>query len=92
MKKQQATKTHCPCGQPLEEKSGAGRPATYCSTSCRRAAEFEIRRLDKLLARLEDSLVNLRLGYFSIDRARESAQLAAEIGLARIRMAALLAE
>ena len=92
MKKQQVTKTHCPCGQPLEQKSGAGRPAKYCSTACRRAAEFEIRRIDKLLARLEDRLVNLRLGYFSVDPASESAQLASEIERANIRMAALLAE
>ena len=31
-----------------------GRPKDYCSTACRRANEFEIRRLNSRIARLED--------------------------------------
>ena len=85
-------KTTCPCGQPLTRAAGAGRPAKYCSTACRRAAEFEIRRIYKLLARLEDRLVNLRLGYASINPEFEAARLNDEIELANNRMAVLLAE
>ena len=47
------------CGCKLQAK-GAGRPATYCSVACRRAAEFEIRRVQDRLVRLEDELEQLR--------------------------------
>ena len=33
--------------------TGPGRPARYCSTGCRRAAEHEVRRANGHLARLE---------------------------------------
>ena len=41
------------CGGLLEAADGPGRPATYCSTTCRRLAEFEIRRIDRRLAAYE---------------------------------------
>ena len=40
------------CGSPLT-KSAAGRPSSYCSVACRRAAEYERKRLQKHLERLE---------------------------------------
>ncbi len=81
----------CRCGKSLEQPAGAGRPPTYCGTACRRAAEFEIRRLDKLLARLEDRLVDLRLRSFSIEREGvEAARITAEVELAHRRMVVLL--
>ncbi len=81
----------CTCGQPLTRADGAGRPSKYCSTGCRRAAEFGIRRIDKLLARLEDRLVDLRLGRFSIEgEAVETKLITAEIERAHCRMVALL--
>ncbi len=81
----------CRCGKLLEQPAGAGRPSTYCSVGCRRAAEYEIRRLDKLLARFEGRLSDLRLGVFSFEGAEiETAQLNAEIELAHSRMVALL--
>jgi hypothetical protein len=49
------------CGSEIESKPNArGRPQRYCSTSCRRTAEFEIRRVNGLLGRLEERLSNLR--------------------------------
>lgn len=40
------------CGADLPV-STSGRPATYCSTGCRRAAEYEIRRPSRRLESLE---------------------------------------
>ncbi|MGH8645222.1 MAG: hypothetical protein ACREX4_12455 [Gammaproteobacteria bacterium] len=39
----------------------AGRPSEYCSTGCRRAAEFEIRRVNRRLESLETDLSSLRM-------------------------------
>lgn len=41
------------CGDGLPEPKGTGRPATYCSPVCRRAAEYGIRRAQILLTRAE---------------------------------------
>jgi hypothetical protein len=43
------------CRAPLERpaRPAAGRPPRYCSTACRRAAEYELRRLQRFLERLE---------------------------------------
>ena len=43
------------CGEPLQ-RPAAGRPPTYCSTTCRRAAESERRRLQRRLQGLEATL------------------------------------
>ena len=40
------------CRTPLTP-TAVGRPSRYCSTGCRRAAEFELRRLQRHLERLE---------------------------------------
>lgn len=47
------------CGKPLEEPSGAGRAPRYCSVACRRAAEFELRRIQRHLERLEQQRMEL---------------------------------
>jgi hypothetical protein len=44
------------CGEPFEG-SARGRRPLYCSTSCKRAVEFEIRGLRDQLAETEDLLV-----------------------------------
>lgn len=49
------------CGNALPERAGTGRPALYCSSACRRAAEYEIRRLSRRLERLEDERHHLRV-------------------------------
>ena len=40
------------CRTPLTP-TAAGRPPSYCSTGCRRAAEYELRRIQRHLERLE---------------------------------------
>jgi hypothetical protein len=41
------------CGAALAGRAGAGRPASYCSKGCRRAAEYELRRVQDALAAVE---------------------------------------
>lgn len=38
------------CGGTIQPHAGRGRPATYCSTACKRLIEFERRRLARELA------------------------------------------
>ena len=46
------------CGIALQAKA-AGRPPDYCSVGCRRAVEFEKRRISGHLERLETELILL---------------------------------
>lgn len=47
----------CPkCGAKVPQSTDPGRPLTYCSTGCRRATEYELRRLQKALEDVEDRL------------------------------------
>ena len=49
------------CEQELPPiKPGAGRRAKFCGTPCRRAREFEIRRIQARLSRLEDEAEKAR--------------------------------
>jgi len=48
------------CGLPVS-KPRTGRPATYCSTGCRRAAEYDIRRLSRRLEFVERKRDELEL-------------------------------
>ena len=44
----------CPeCGSPMPSAKSTGRPATYCTPVCRRAAEFSLRRAQVLLTRAQ---------------------------------------
>lgn len=45
------------CNQELTQPT-KGRSRTYCNTTCRRMAEFEVRRINRRLERLEDRLIN----------------------------------
>jgi sugar-specific transcriptional regulator TrmB len=47
------------CGRPLE-KPATGRPPAYCSTACRRLAEYELRRINRRLEKLEGRASRLR--------------------------------
>ncbi len=47
------------CGKPLT-KPATGRPPSYCSRGCRRAAEHEIRRINRYIERLETEREELR--------------------------------
>ncbi len=54
----------CPkCGSDVPQSGGVGRPYTYCSTACRRAAEYELRRLQKALEEVEEQARWCRLGW-----------------------------
>jgi hypothetical protein len=46
------------CGNPLE-KPKTGRPPSYCSSACRRSAEYELRRLQKHIEKLETRKIEL---------------------------------
>jgi hypothetical protein len=49
------------CDQPLPEPASTGRPAVYCSSGCRRAAELEITRLNRRIDALEDRLSHAKM-------------------------------
>lgn len=48
------------CGETLPERTGPGYPRSYCSQACKRAAEFEVRRINRHLERLESSRSDAR--------------------------------
>lgn len=79
------------CGGQIAESATAGRPKRYCSVACRRAAEHEVRRLNALLAKLEERVSNARLGFgFSSPGSVEN--LEGEIARQEARLRALLIE
>jgi hypothetical protein len=51
------------CGAELPEAAGPGRPRSYCSVGCRRAAELEVRRLQRALENTEDMIRQCRFGW-----------------------------
>ena len=48
------------CATKLPESDGPGRPQKFCSTVCRRAGEYEITRINRLLGDLEQELSSYR--------------------------------
>jgi hypothetical protein len=48
------------CGERFETND-VGRPARYCSTACRRATEYEIRRLQRHIERHEREAAHHRV-------------------------------
>lgn len=50
----------CRCGEPLTAPD-TGRPPTYCSTTCRRSAEYELRRHQQLLLKAQKAEQDARL-------------------------------
>jgi hypothetical protein len=85
------------CGQSFETKATTGRPPSYCSTACRRSAEYELGRINRRLASLEDRLesekLSLRKGGDAEERRRGEriAALEAMITETEIRFKQLLA-
>lgn len=82
------------CGAELSAPP-TGRPPTYCSTGCRRATEYELRRLQRRLERLEEDLGwlrPLRPDVFTIygKAGPAVAQVTADIAEAEARMRELL--
>lgn len=68
------------CGTALEA-AATGRPARYCTTACRRAAEDALRRQKALLFRAEKALQDARLKVATRggQYAQEAAWWAAEV-------------
>jgi hypothetical protein len=89
----------CPiCGAGIAPKSKTGRPAIYCSVGCRRASEYELRRLQARLIRLEDEAEacrrDRRTGLTHLNGATQqehAADVAREIQRAQGRLRELLA-
>jgi len=48
------------CGTAMEPPE-TGRPPTFCSVPCRRAAEYEITRINRHLERLESERIRLNV-------------------------------
>lgn len=85
------------CAKPLPERAGAGRPPVYCGVGCRRAVEYEVRRLSRRLERLEDDLLALdrRLGgWLTKDQAarltKDADVVRRQLAEAEARLAVLL--
>jgi hypothetical protein len=84
---------NCSGKLPAAAAGSRGRPRTFCSVACRRAAEFEIRRINARLGSLEDRLSESRLpntlGFLTMDDPK---LLLKEIALQRRRLLDLLSE
>jgi hypothetical protein len=75
------------CGADLPPQDN-GRPRRYCSTGCKRASEYERRRLQAQLDVLERYQRNLRV--MGTER-RQQQRIQEEIRQAQARLVALLA-
>jgi len=83
-------KTTCvKCGKEIEGQTTTGRPKDYCSTGCRRAAEYEKNRINSRMGKLEDLLSSARLGC-GFDPASDVEKLKAEIAIYEERLRVLL--
>lgn len=87
------------CGQILAAPA-TGRPPDYCGTACRRSAEYAIKRQDRRIERLTDSLDGARLamavhdpdGFHYRDAERRSATLASLIAEAEAELRRLMGD
>jgi hypothetical protein len=75
------------CAAPLDRPE-TGRPPTYCGPACARAAEYELRRLQRHLEHLERFASDLRL---MGDPDRQAATVDRELARAEERLRLLLA-
>ena len=77
----------CPkCGGEVPSHEGRGRPSVYCSATCRRLAELEIRRLQRLLEGLERRRSSARLN----GRRKDVEDVGAEIARTEGRLRQLV--
>ena len=79
------------CGANLPERSGAGRPRVYCSPSCRRTAEFEIRRLGLRLEGIDAVLSSIRIHQERAEETLAFASVAAAVAAYQAEHALLTA-
>ena len=83
----------CPkCGSALPRREpGPGRPSRYCSVGCRRSAEFEIRRIDRAIEKVEDRLRLIRTSDMpEVGRREGLAKYEAELAQLEARFRELL--
>lgn len=66
-------KLTCRCGGVLV-RPATGRPPRYCSTACRRATEYDLRRAQQLLTRAERSeqTARMKADTWLVRRGREN--------------------
>ncbi len=57
------------CGGELPEPASTGRPRSYCSMPCKRAAEYELRRAQSLLLSAERSEARERSLALGVDHS-----------------------
>lgn len=80
------------CGKPIEKPAKQGRPPKYCGNACRRAAEFELRRINDHIAKLESNFSHARLHGRSSTVWLPPGTYEAEIARFEERLRALLIE
>ena len=87
------TRTCLICGTNIAAKP-TGRPPTFCSTGCRRMAEYDIKRLNATIVELEDQARRLRdPARIPYSKDAEHAEfIQAEIGDAREKLRELLVD
>lgn len=88
----------CPeCGSLMPSAKSTGRPATYCTPVCRRAAEFALRRAQVLLTRAQraeqDAALAVATGsnYQAADNASRLAFWRSEVQRLRDEIRSLIA-
>lgn len=67
------------CGGPIVSTAATGRPPTYCSIACRRAAQARRARLGRHIEWLRRERVRLQLKMPSLARVSESDRLRLEM-------------
>lgn len=81
------------CGNSLPPPADTGRPRRYCGEGCKRAAGYEITRINRLLEKLETRLSNSRIFVEQYGTpGRDIPAIENEIALVRSRLLLLLAE
>jgi len=68
------------CGAGLPGWAGRGQRPKWCSTGCRRAAEYEVRRLVRRLERLDGRLAELREVKAGVAFSHRRAKVDADVG------------
>jgi len=79
------------CQTPLPEVGvGPGRHPKFCSEACKRAREYELRRLDGRINRVEDRLTEVRVS--KVPSLDDAALLEKELDRLKVRLLQLLDE
>ena len=63
------------CGGTLPASADTGRPRTYCGEPCKRAAGYEITRINRRLEKLENNLNKLKGQEKLLEKVKSSSNL-----------------